>query len=82
MPSNFENYATCYTDEEREELIGCDSMIINTTIRKSMEMNDYKLLSMAYPDIQNQISYEEFKQGKILARTRAYDLIWTDKVVR
>jgi hypothetical protein len=82
QPATFDCYATCYTDDERLQLVGCDSMILKTTMRKTMEVNDYKLLEMAYPDISKEITYEEFKRGKILAGTRSYDLVWTDGVVR
>lgn len=37
---------------------------------------------MAYPDLEKEIGYDQFKNGKILASTRAYDLIWTDNVIR
>lgn len=82
MPSNGDSYGCNYTDDQRDLLVGCDSMIIHTSMIKASMMNDYHLLTMAYPDIKEQITYDEFKMGKVMASTRAYDLVWTDGVVR
>lgn len=57
-------------------------MILKTTVKKSVDVNDYKLLQMAYPNLENEITYDEFKAGKVLASIRAYDLAFTDGVVR
>jgi hypothetical protein len=57
-------------------------MVMKTTLKKAVEANDYKLLTMAYPDLDKEISFEEFKKGKILASLRAYDLAFTDGAVR
>jgi len=42
-------------------------MIGRTQMKKAMDASDYKLLAMAYPDIEKEVSYEDFKKGKVLA---------------
>jgi hypothetical protein len=79
LPTDFSNYAPFFSDVEKEHLTGCDYMIVKTTMRKAIDANDYKLLQMAYPELDKEISYDEFKTGKILANIRAYDLAFTDK---
>lgn len=82
LPMDFSNYGPFYTDKEKDMLEGCDNMIIKTSMKKAIDANDYKLLCMAYPDLEKEITYDEFKTGKMLANTRAYDLAFTDGEVR
>jgi len=57
-------------------------MIVKVTAKKAIDANDYKLLLAAYPDLEKEISYDEFKTGKCLACTRSYSLAFTDGVAR
>lgn len=58
LPTDFNNYATFFTDKEKDELVGCDYMIMKTTMKKAMDANDFKLLQMAYPELDKEITYE------------------------
>ena len=57
-------------------------MIQKTQLKKAQDAQDYKLLTMAYPDLEKEVTYEEYKKGRVLASQRAYDLSFTDGVVR
>jgi len=37
---------------------------------------------LAVPEVANQVSFEEYRKGKLWASTRAYDLAFTDGEVR
>ncbi len=57
-------------------------MIMKVTINKSINVNDYRLLCMAYPDLEKEIPYKDWKNAKILTNLRSYQLTFTDGVVR
>jgi hypothetical protein len=52
LPTDFSNYGPFYTDKEKEMLEGCDQMIMKTSMKKAIDANDYKLLCMAYPELE------------------------------
>lgn len=43
---------------------------------------DYDALCQTAPELSDQISFEEFQRGSILASQRAYDLAYTDGSIR
>lgn len=52
LPTDFSNYASQFTDNEKAMLEGSESMIMKVTIKKTVDAQDYKLLCMAYPEFE------------------------------
>lgn len=51
-------------------------------MKKGRDAADYKFMTKVCPEMEKELTYEEFKMGKALASLRAYDLAFTDGIVR
>lgn len=82
LPLDLQHYAPMFNDIEKEELMGSTYTMEKISMRKASDINDFKLLMMANPEMDKQVTYNEFLRGKILALTRSYDLAFTDGNIR
>lgn len=81
LPLDVSNYPTMLSEADRDLLKGC---AINTKIDSALAImqKDYDILCQTAPDLTKEVTFEEFKKGVILASQRAYDLTYTDGLVR
>lgn len=70
-----------FGDTEYEYLKG-SPMIDRIAQRKEIWQKDYDLLCEAEPSVKDVVTFDEFKEGKIIASLRAYDIVYTDGTVR
>jgi hypothetical protein len=51
-------------------------------LKKDIWIQDYNALLHAEPSLKDVCTQEEFLKGKVLASTRAYDIVYTDGSTR
>lgn len=82
LPKDLSNYPNFYGDAEKEFFQDSSYPIRKITERKAMEANDYLVIKKNFEDIENDLSYDDFKAGKTLANLRAFEMTFVDGSMR
>mmetsp|Transcript_18498 Transcript_18498/g.28401 ORF Transcript_18498/g.28401 Transcript_18498/m.28401 type:complete len:129 (-) Transcript_18498:1170-1556(-) len=81
LPQTVAQFPIRYSDEETKMLNG--SLLVRKLDNiKQAWREDYDHLVQAEPELADVCTFDEFVKGKVIASSRAYDIVYTDGSVR
>ena len=80
--SDLSHFPVAFDDKEQLLLTGCDYMSLQIMTTKTRMVQDFKLLQMAYPDLEKEVTYPEFREARMSVNQRIFDLAFTDGIIR
>jgi len=81
LPQDLSNYPILFGEDQINKLKG-SQMVEKIQKKKEMWTQDYNALLAVEPTLKDVCSLQEFLEGKVLASTRAYDIVYTDGSTR